>query len=100
MSSLLKIETERLQKDIDSINEQISYIKKYVSQMRSAEQQLEAMWEGTAKITFREQFESDCQELNEIVKLIEDYRTKLLTAKREYLMANDNVSSIIKSIRI
>lgn len=100
MSSLLKIETPLLQRDIKTIEEQISAVRSSISQMRSAEQQLEAMWEGAAKNAFRQQFESDCQEMENILKLLESYKAALLDANKEYLMSSDNVSSIIKSISV
>lgn len=100
MSSLLKIETELLQKDIQSIDEQLGYLRNYVSEMRATEQQLEGSWDGDAKNTFREQFESDCSEIDEIIRLIEAYKNRLSEANREYLMSNDSVSSIIRSMRI
>lgn len=100
MSSLLKIETELLEKDIKTIDEQLGFLRNYVSEMRTAEQHLETAWEGAAKNAFREQFENDCSEIDAIIDLIEAYKNKLLNANKEYIMSNDNVSSIIRSMRI
>lgn len=100
MPSTLKIETPLLAKDIAVIEEQIGIIRSNIANMKNAELSLEGMWEGSAKDEFRRQFGSDCEEMENILRILEQYKEKLLIANREYTMSSDNVSNLIKGIRV
>ena len=100
MSDVLKVETPLLDRDVQSIEEQIGIVKKCLENLRTDEAALETMGEGSAKDAFREQFNSDCTEIEEVILMLETFKESLAKASKEYTLTSEDVSSLIRAAKI
>ena len=98
--SKVEIDTKRLQKDIDILNSNLSRMRKTGSNMMHSINALNAMWEGETKNAFLTQFKSDYETLESMEKVIEELIDDLEYAKNKYNSCENQVASIINSIRI
>ena len=89
-SNKLEIETARLQRDIESLRQRLAAMRKSGDQMR----------EGEAKNAFAQQFQSDYATLNNMAAVIEELIADLEEAGRQYDTCEQQVGTIIQSIRI
>ena len=99
-SNKLEIETARLQRDIESLRQRLAAMRKSGDQMMEEINALSAMWEGEAKNAFTQQFQSDYATLNNMAAVIEELIADLEEAGRQYDTCEQQVGTIIQSIRI
>ena len=99
MSDVLNVETPLLDRDVQSIEEQIGIVK-CLENLRTDEAALETMWEVSANDAFSEQFNSDCTEIEEVILMLETFKESLAKASKEYTLTSEDVSSLIRAARI
>ncbi len=100
MANILKIETERLTRDISSIDQNIAAVKSSISRTQTALSTLNFMWDGEAKRAFRASADRDIQEMYNILNLLTQYRNDLEQAGKTYDSAVSNAEAMIKSLKI
>lgn len=96
----LEIETSRLRRDIDSLKAQLAGMRRSGDQMMDGINALSAMWEGEAKNAFTQQFQSDYETLKNMADVIEELIGDLEEAGKQYETCEQQVGTIIQSIRI
>lgn len=100
MADKLIIETQLLEKDIKSIEEQIALIKNALASLKNDGARLQTMWEGSAKNAFVATFNDDCAQLEGFISLLQKYDAGLTTADKAYNTTAQNVSNTIKALKI
>lgn len=100
MANILKIETERLKRDISSIDKNIATVKNSISRTQAALRVLNFMWEGEAKKAFRTSADRDIQEMHDVLALLTQYRNDLEQASKTYDSAASSAEAMIKSMKI
>lgn len=100
MGNELKINTSRLGSDADQVRHHISNMEKQINAMKSGINQLNSMWEGPAKKAFVQAFEDDRVAAVEIIKELKSLNSFENQAKSKYEKCENQVSSLVDSIRI
>ena len=98
--SIIEQNTDRLSDDITRLETEKAALESAIEEMFDAVRNLETTWEGPAKQTFQQQFQSDYQTCREMQKTLETLIEKLRTARVEYDKCEDEVGDIVRSIRI
>lgn len=84
MSGILKYNTEKLNGDIDKIENAIQLILKDSESMNTEMKALSAMWEGEAKNAFISQFNRDYMALHIFAGDIREVKEHMEFARKEY----------------
>lgn len=100
MANILKIETERLKRDIDSIDRNIAAVKNSITRTQAALRHLNFMWDGEAKKAFRTSADTDIQEMRSVLVLLTKYRNSLEQASKTYDSAASSAEAMIRAIKI
>lgn len=100
MATGLKISTESLGSDIEKISTSIRNIRAYMTVIRNAAVSLNSMWEGPSKQAFIQQINSDCENMESLLKTIAEYKNALENANTQYREVSGNIESYINSIRL
>lgn len=100
MATGLKISTESLGSDIEKIATSIRNIRAYMTVIRNAAVALNSMWEGPSKQAFIQQINSDCENMESLLKTIAEYKNALENANTQYRETSGNIESYINSIRL
>jgi uncharacterized protein YukE len=96
----LEIETGRLQRDIESLKNDLSGMRRTGDDMMNSIHELSAMWEGPAKEVFLVQFQSDYEMLQSMEEAIGGLIKGLEYAREQYDKCENDVSSAIYAIRV
>lgn len=80
----IKVTSGELRAKAAELRQTNSQFKKAVEDMTSSEQQLMGMWDGEAKDTFHQAYNSDVQQMNTFYQTIEQYCQTLEQAATQY----------------
>lgn len=92
----IKVISGELRAKAAELRQTNSQFKKAVEDMTSSEQQLMGMWDGEAKDTFHQAYNSDVQQMNTFYQAIEQYCQTLEQAATQYENTekkNQNIAS-------
>lgn len=96
----IEISTDRLEADINKMQENLDNLRNAKDQVYRCLQQLNSMWEGKAQMVFNNQTRIDemimmslCANINNLIECMQ-------YAKSEYIRCNEDVNSKIASIRL
>lgn len=96
----LEISTERLDTDINKLQENLDNLRAAKDQVYRCLEQLNTMWDGIAKMTFQAQTIMDEQVLAGLLANLDNLIACMEYAKSEYNRCNEDVNSKINSIRL
>lgn len=100
MGQEIAIKTESLASDITLMQSRLNAIKNDMGKMFEAVAILDRMWEGPANQVFVQQFTTDQQSMEQLCDVIQSIINCLTYAKDEYTKCENEVNSIVSSIRI
>lgn len=95
-----KISTGRLQKDAEQIRILIGTMEGAINDMRGSVQQMNSMWEGTAKKGFTMAFADDMKAVEAILKELKALNSYEVQAKESYESCERQVGSLVQDMRI
>ncbi len=95
-----EVDTDYLRQTVNDLRQYLQVLKNTHAELRDKMTEISSMWEGPAKDAFHLQFKTDCTELVEVCKQIEDILKSMEHAVKEYDACDDKVRSIIDAIRI
>lgn len=91
---LIRVTSAELKSKAESLTALNSTFKTNVSELETAEQNLNSMWEGEARDAFHQAFNNDKVQMNNFSMLIEKYVAALLNIAAKYEQAeNVNVGT-------
>ncbi len=96
----IEISTERLDADINKMQENLDNLRMAKDQVYRCLEQLNTMWEGMAKLTFNNQTRVDEMVLMSLLANLNNLIECMEYAKSEYIRCNEDVNSKIASIRL
>lgn len=100
MAKEIEIDTNILANDIETMQSLLDSINADMDRMYDAVHVLNTMWEGKANAAFNVQFHKDQADMRELCKLIQKIIGYLRFAKDNYNKCENQVSSIVNSIKI
>ena len=59
------------------------------------QQEMDAMWDGTANDSFNQNFQGDLQKFNALTNLMQEYVVAIKTAANNYISGEEEVKSIV-----
>ena len=95
-----KISTGRLQKDVEQIRGLIGTMERTINDMRGSVQQMNSMWEGTAKRGFTLAFADDMKAIETVLKELKALNSYEAQAKESYESCERQVGSLVQNMRI
>lgn len=96
----IEIETGSLSADIQNMTDKINNLEQKINKMFDSMQELDHMWDGSANEAFRNQFNIDYQTMKELIKELRYLINCMEYAKKRYEECEDDVYSLISSIRL
>lgn len=96
----IEIETQQLDADGQNMQSNLSSVQNEISRLFEEMQQLDAMWDGPAKLTFKNQMLNDFDEMNSICSNLLEFINNMKSASKEYKMCEKTVAELISAIRI
>lgn len=96
----IKINTDSLGADVNELRELISNSEANLEKMYESVTALDSMWDGPANESFVSQFNSDFTVFREIIALLRDLVDDMDDAKQKYNKCEDEVYSLISSMKI
>ena len=96
----IKVDTGKLQNTESSVRDQIRNIQASLVKMQKDVASLNAMWSGEANQSFNQTFQKDIADLNSLcngLSMVADYEEN---ARKEYAKCEEQVASVINSIRV
>ena len=100
MMNIIKNNTERLGKDIQTTGECLNKMKKAMGDMQGAVSEIYSMWEGEGKQAFHHNWETDMKKLNGILTTLASINKYEAKAGREYVKCENKVSGIIERLKV
>ncbi len=95
-----EVDTDYLRHTVADLRQYLQVLKNTHAELWDKMTEVSGMWEGPAKDAFHLQFKTDCAELIEVCKQIEDVLKSVDNAVKEYDACDDKIRSIIDAIRI
>ena len=93
-------DTTMMLNDIRELEEIVELIKNKIQSIKQEVSELDAMWDGSAKVIFNSQFEEDYERLQQALISILEMIDNMKLAEREYTKCEEGVSDIIKNVNI
>ncbi len=100
MSDKIKINTNRLGTDAESIKRCIDNLANEVQNMRGSVDALRKMWEGQSCDAFYRAFLDDMRAMETVIKNLKSIWTYDTSAKKEYESCERRVSGMIADIQV
>ena len=100
MADLIKVNTNRLEADLNSIGDDIKAIKNLVVALRDHNRALDGMWDGGANDTFKINFEAHIKALEEAVKTLDSINRFEDNAKNKYNQCEQKVGDLVNQIHV
>lgn len=98
--SYIEIDTEQLKRDTRELIDIRKNAESALNEMIQEIQELNAMWSGKANMAFRIQFGKDVTLMNELLDKMDKLADCMECAAREYVKCENEVKSMVDSIRI
>ena len=99
-ASKIKVNTDRLNQTRNSVQTRLELIVKNIQQISENMNALNATWTGDAHETFEKSTTSDIQKLQDVCKGLEGIVKYENNAVKEYNRCEQQVSDIIRQIRV
>lgn len=100
MADKIRINTNRLGTDAESIKRYIDNLANEVENMQNSVHALKNMWEGPSCQAFCKAFQDDMRTVETVIKNLKRIWTYDTNAKKEYENCERKVSSMIADIRV
>lgn len=100
MINYIKVNTNRLSTDADTVAGMISGIKSELNGMKQNVAQLDGMWDGPSSEAFKKAFQDDMNAMETIVKNLESIHSYEVNAKSKYESCENRVGGIVAGIRV
>lgn len=100
MSQYIKINTAALRNDSRKIDDMVRNAEKELNEVYSLMGNLDAMWEGPAKVSFSQQFRADYENFKSVCGFVKAFSDQLEKAAKEYEICEENVNNAVKAIRV
>lgn len=100
MSKEITVDTDLLKTDIDTMGDSLSQLRKLLEDVFGDIRELDTMWDGPANEEFNRQFQRDYETMKSQCDTIESMIDHYDYADKEYVKCENEVDSIVKSIRI
>ena len=97
-TSMVRINTNTLLKDVNQLSTEIGTVKTSVKKMYNDVKMLGTMWKGRANMTFTNQFEQDCESIMEFLASLDKYVDMLEDDGNAYENCENKVINLAQSI--
>lgn len=94
------VNPQTLNSQTDSIQRELNRIREDIEKMYDAVRALDVMWDGPASESFKIHFNMDNIAMGQLCDTIQSILDSMKYAKDEYEKCEENVNSIISSIRV
>lgn len=98
--SYIEIDTEQLKRDTQELIENRNSAETALKEMIQEIEELNAMWSGKANRAFRVQFNNDVTLMYELLNKMDKLADCMEYAEREYVKCENEVRTMVDSIRI
>ena len=100
MADLIKVNTNRLKDAVTDINGYIKSIEKEITDLKSHNTALDAMWDGPSSEAFKMAFAEDIAALEQIVKSITSLNEYEDNARVQYDKCEQRVADLVNQIKV
>ena len=96
----IEIETDQLKRDTQELRENKQQVEAVLNEMVQEIEELNTMWSGRANMAFRNQFSKDVQLMQELLERMQKLGDCMEFAANEYIRCENEVKSLVDSIKI
>lgn len=91
----INVKPEEMNTVASNIENKISEWQAAVQKLYTLQQEMDAMWDGTANDSFNQNFQGDLQKFNALTNLMQEYVVAIKTAANNYISGEGEVKSIV-----
>ncbi|MBR3007933.1 MAG: hypothetical protein IKI35_01750 [Stomatobaculum sp.] len=96
----IEVNTNTLKGDVDKFIVELQHLKEDVNKLRETSSQLSSMWDGIAKQATVAAVSDDIGKLELLIKAMEDFTRATDTVRGNYDRCEQNVGSIVSSLKV
>lgn len=96
----IEIETDQLKRDSQELFENKQHAETILNEMVQEIEELNTMWSGRANLAFRMQFNKDVELMRELLEKMKKLSECMDYASEEYVRCENEVKTLVDSIRI
>lgn len=96
----IEVNTSTLKGDVDKFRTELNGLKDDVTKLRETSNSLSTMWDGIAKQATVAAVANDIGKLEQLIKVMEDFTNATDTARSNYDRCEQNVGSIVASLKV
>lgn len=100
MAEKIKVNTNRLGTDADSVRTNILKMKQSMKSLKEEAAKLNGMWSGATNDTFKKAFEDDVNALNTMLSNLDKIYSFETNAKTKYETCEKKVTSLASGMRV
>ena len=100
MSDYIRVSTENINRDRESIQNELNGIERAVNELHQEMQSLAQTWEGSAWQNFQGLVSSDIENMHTVCGKVSGFLSHMEYAFREYQKCENQVQSLVGNIRI
>lgn len=100
MSEKIKVNTNRLKSDADSVGVNIAKMQASMNSLKRDVTKLNTMWSGETNDTFKKAFEDDMNALNTMITNLNKIYSFETNAKTKYETCEKKVASLVSGMRV
>lgn len=100
MSNQMKINTSSLSRDAGQVDMYIRKMKSEMGKMKSSVADMDRMWDGPGSEAFKKAFQDDMNDLETIIRNLEQAYKYEVNAKKQYESCENKVHELVSGIRI
>lgn len=100
MITYVEVDTERLNRDIQELNESLAKVQGSLVSMMEEIEEMNGMWTGRANLAFRLQVNRDRELMEALISETRHLSECMAYAGNEYVRCENDVKSAVEAIRI
>lgn len=100
MSEKIKVNTNRLKNDADSVKVNIAKMQASMNSLKRDVTKLNTMWTGATSDAFKKAFKDDMNALNTMISNLEKIYSFETNAKAKYENCEKKVASLVSGMRV
>lgn len=100
MSQIIATSTDRMQTDIDTLQDNLDRMERAFEEAWEALDSLHVTWEGPAHEELIEQFLEDQERMNAMMENLRFYLDEFINAKKEYVTSEGSVYELVSSMNV
>lgn len=100
MAEILRVSTEQMENDFNSMKEQMEKVPAILDEVKAAMDRLNGCWDGAGWVAFQEQISLDFEKLRELLDFYSAFAEAFQKSSEDYKSSEQKIYESIHSFRV